>query len=284
MKKSLSNGRVLFFFWLAAFCLFIADIKAQPARIPTSGVTIETVDLTIGETALQTAVSKGKSAKPVFFNLHDNENTSVAAAKIFIEKAGGTVVELRHDGGREVKFQIGKKTFRFDPNRIFTLDGIKNTLGEKNEAAAQILAVDTFAKELFERFLKDEAVVVALHNNTNGGGLTVKSYEKGGRYEKDAARVFVNPARDEDDFFFVTQESHFEAIRKKGFNVVLQDNANVTDDGSLSVFCGKRNIPYINVEAEHGHLKEQLEMLEILPEILGFENGDSKKKSEKKDR
>jgi hypothetical protein len=35
----------------------------------------------------------------------------------------------------------------------------------------------------------------------------------------------------------------------------------MTDDGSLSVYCGKLGIPYVNVEAQHGHLVRQLKML-----------------------
>ena len=46
-----------------------------------------------------------------------------------------------------------------------------------------------------------------------------------------------------------------------GFNVVLQNNANVTDDGSLSVYCGQREIEYVNVEAQHGHRGANRKML-----------------------
>jgi hypothetical protein len=45
------------------------------------------------------------------------------------------------------------------------------------------------------------------------------------------------------------------------YHIVLQDNTNVTDDGSLSVFCARGGIDYVNVEAEHGHLVRQLKMM-----------------------
>jgi D-alanyl-D-alanine dipeptidase len=51
-------------------------------------------------------------------------------------------------------------------------------------------------------------------------------------------------------------------------NVVLQDNRQVTDDGSLSVYCGKWGIPYVNVEAQHEHLEQQLQMLKVLLRII----------------
>ena len=46
--------------------------------------------------------------------------------------------------------------------------------------------------------------------------------------------------------------------------MILQDNENCIDDGSLSVYCGKRNIPYANVEAEDGHLTEQIFLISEL--------------------
>ena len=42
----------------------------------------------------------------------------------------------------------------------------------------------------------------------------------------------------------------------------------MTDDGSLSVYCGMKKIPYINVEAQRGHLQEQIAMLKELQNLL----------------
>ena len=36
-----------------------------------------------------------------------------------------------------------------------------------------------------------------------------------------------------------------------------------TDDGSLSVYCVANNIPYINIEAQHGHTEKQRAMLRV---------------------
>ena len=40
-----------------------------------------------------------------------------------------------------------------------------------------------------------------------------------------------------------------------------QNNATVTDDGSLSVYAGLKKIDYINIEAEHGKTAQQKRML-----------------------
>lgn len=228
----------------------------------------ENLTLKIGESDIQAVVNRGKTVKPLYFNMHDDENTSVEAAKSVADKVGGTVIELKHSGDRLINFKLKNKSYKIDPNRIFTSVGIGKTLknygGTSPEAEAE---VDKFAKKLISDFLKQTDVIIALHNNTNNE-YSAKSYEKGGSYEKDAAQVFINPANDIDDFFFVTEEKYFNKIKEKGFNVILQDNKNVTDDGSLSVYCGNEKITYINVEAEHGHRAEQIKMLESLREIL----------------
>jgi hypothetical protein len=49
--------------------------------------------------------------------------------------------------------------------------------------------------------------------------------------------------------------------------VVLQHNTNAVDDGSLSIFYGRKNKSYVNVEAEHGHLEQQKKMLSVLVQM-----------------
>jgi len=61
----------------------------------------------------------------------------------------------------------------------------------------------------------------------------------------------MNPAADPDDFNFVTDDRFFRAFKVQGFNDILQDNRIRRDDGSLSVFSGRKGIPYINVEAQN---------------------------------
>ena len=47
-----------------------------------------------------------RSDKPgyVFFNMHDNENTGVEAARKVIKKEGGVLYELVHSGERYIEF------------------------------------------------------------------------------------------------------------------------------------------------------------------------------------
>ena len=87
----------------------------------------------------------------------------------------------------------------------------------------------------------------------------------GHKYAADSRELYYNPKQNVHNFFFVTRPAMFNKLKKLGFNVVLQNNRSVTDDGSLSVYAAKRGINYINVEARHGALQTQIKMLRALP-------------------
>lgn len=226
--------------------------------------------LRLGDGTIDVSVStRGSEATSfVYFNMHDNENTSVSAARIAINRHGGKLVEIRSTGQRMISFSLGDKKYTFDPNRIFTDEGIRKTLTEHGPYSAEAhKETARFANKLIKDYFIDAKLVIAAHNNTEGE-YSISSYYPGGENETDAAEVFVNKGYDADDFFFVTDAAHYEILIAAGFNVALQDNKNVVDDGSFSVYCGRNNIKYINVEAEHGHLSEQVQMIESLRAII----------------
>jgi hypothetical protein len=181
----------------------------------------------------------------------------------------GRLVELRHRGTRNIVFHVGSERFECDPNRIFTASGIRQTLENLSrwDASSQH-AVEIFSAKLLQVYSLDTVrAVVALHNNTEDS-YSAKSYVEGQELTNDAAEVHLEDGKDTDDFFFVTEKTFFHALQAKQFNVVLQDNLAVTDDGSLSVYCGQQDITYINIEAQHGHLKEQKAMIRALFDVL----------------
>lgn len=223
----------------------------------------------VGETEIEVATTEKAGSRFVYVNLHDDENTSVEAGLEALEHSGGRLVELRHGGPRNVTFALGGKEYRVDPNRIFTPAGARATLerlSRYDEGAAR--AVGQFAEGLLGAYQLDRVdAVIALHNNTEGG-YSALSYAKGGDLARDAEDVFTREGSDPDDFFFVTERPIFEALKRGGYNVVLQDNRSVTDDGSLSVYCGRAGVRYINVEAQQGHREEQARMLLGLKAVL----------------
>ncbi len=93
------------------------------------------------------------------------------------------------------------------------------------------------------------------------------SYKKGSSEGKNGAKVYRNNTTDPDDFILTTEEKIYKAVKAKKINVVLQAK-NAEDDGSLSIYARNKKISYINVEAQHGHLMQQYQMLQALKEII----------------
>ena len=199
----------------------------------------------------------------LFFNMHDDENTAVEAALNVIARRGGKLVELIHSGRRLIHFGLDQTHFIFDPNRMFTDAGAGKSLhngGSFSELALQ--EIRALANLILEDLdLGDNRLILTVHNNTEGA-YSALSYLPEGEHSKDAERAYLAPDSDPDDFFFVTTRNYFEFFRQEGSNVVLQDNQNAADDGSLSVLAAARGVPYVNIEAQHGHLDQQINMIE----------------------
>lgn len=202
------------------------------------------------------------TADVLLYNMHDNENTSALAGRVFGEKYAGSYYELLHTGKRNISFLIGDDSIHIDPNRIYTDTGIRLQL-EKNEIKDTLLfqAIRQWRDTLLTKLRIDSrSLVIALHNNT-ANNYSFKSYQPGKEYEAEACALKKGCYYDKDDFYFVTDSIHFEQLANGNYNVILQATETLTDDGSLSVYCGQFGIPYVNVEAQHGHFSRQLKML-----------------------
>lgn len=66
-------------------------------------------------------VGRGKT----FIHVHHNEQTALKAAQAVVKREGGSLITLVHSGGRNIVFNLHNKRYEFDPNRIFTDNGIK---------------------------------------------------------------------------------------------------------------------------------------------------------------
>ncbi|MBS2026715.1 MAG: protein tyrosine phosphatase [Deltaproteobacteria bacterium] len=226
---------------------------------------VDTTALELGDRAVK-LVSHDAGPGPLMVNVHDDENTAVDAALAVIAKRGGRVVELQHTGARLITFQLASAKYIADPNRIFTARGVPATLHKYGATSKDAeAAVAAFAKALLGKLDPPAGwPLIALHNNTPELSYSILSYQPGGADAGEAGEVFVNPKRNANDFLLVTERKHFDALKARGFNVVLQSDKPATDDGSLSVYCGQQKRAYVNVEAQHGHLAEQTEMIDAL--------------------
>lgn len=221
-----------------------------------SGATYEEdiFDLGSREVAVANYV-KGKGLS--FINLHDDENTSVLAAVSVIDSLGGQLIQLKHSGERNVEFRLNGKNYEFDPNRMFTDAGAKASLEKFGRYSKDAHSkIRSFASFIVLNITSD--IIFTLHNNTDNNYSAASYLDE---YKNDAADVYLHPNKDPDDFYFVTERLFFDELKSRGYNVVLQNNRTMTDDGSLSVLAGRRDIPYINIETQHGHLAEQIDML-----------------------
>jgi hypothetical protein len=222
----------------------------------------------VGDTVVRVRVTGAPDSTPTLLNLHDDENTSVQAALAVRRSHGGRIIELRHTGRRHIEFKLADEGYRFDPNRMFSDAGIAASLrrgGNYSEAAHA--EVRGFARRLVDTFGLDRApVIIALHN-TDGRGLSIQSYLPEGDHPTAARAVHVSPRCYPGDFFYVTDQRCFDHLQARDFNVTLQDDAHVPNDGSASVYFARRGIPYLNVEADLTHLTEQTEMLRVAHQL-----------------
>jgi hypothetical protein len=199
----------------------------------------------------------------LFLHLHSNETTADELARIISETEGIDYLQILNEGERFIEFEMAnQKKYSFDPNRMFSREGIIASLKpESIDAGEPFKAVNDFRGFLLN-LLDLNRTIVAVHNNTDGG-FSLAEYSNNG-----TGLVHQNPLQDPDDFFITTDSTLFQQIKEKGFNVVYEYSEKLKDDGSLSIYCSRNKISYVNVEAEHGHNKEQAEMLQVLIEIL----------------
>lgn len=225
----------------------------------------------IGETSVSVIEQCCYPCHPgvLFVNLHDNEKTSVKAAQKYLSVIGGRLINIQNNGERLINFKLGRLNYTFDPNRIFSAAGIDSTITilslQYNANAAK--EVSKFSKSLITNYIDSSNLIISLHNNRDSS-LSVLTYKNDSVTNKGSGTAFINPKMDIDDFILTTDISLFNRIKEKNINVVLENIDAINDDGSLSVYAARHNIPYLNVEAEHEHSEEQLRMLTTLEDII----------------
>jgi hypothetical protein len=205
--------------------------------------------------------------KVIVLNVHEDEVTSIETLFAHSALEPFDFFYLKHQGTRRIQFELDQEFFSVDPNRIFTKKGRKMTLkdgGNYSKKASK--EVKKFAKEICKR-LDGFSVVIALHNNSDVN-YTIKSYLPSGEEAQNTKAIHINPTAIADDFIYTTERNFFEQFKALDINVILQDNKRYVNDGSLSVYCGKRGIPYINIETEIGHFEAQMTLLSATFKIV----------------
>jgi len=256
-----------FITWILSIGLCFAAI-AQPPRLTGKEKMVSCI---LGEKkVLIKIIQFGTNSHTVLINLHHNENTSLRAARRVLERRGGLLINIENDNERFISFRQNGRIFRFDPNRIFTDVGIKQDLEKQNDRStlSAVKTIKRFARFIRLKIPSSATTIIALHNNDDGN-LSVASYLPGKEYGREASLVHRGAGHDPDNFFFTTDARLYRSLSREGYNVVLQHNGQATDDGSLSVYYGRKKKSYVNVEAETGQLEKQVEMLDVLISLIG---------------
>ena len=267
-------------FWLLLLALLsivvsgaVSKIEVISSKIGSTTINITKETFPIPANCMSCTLNLG------FLNLHENENTSVVAARSFLYLNGGTLVKFDKGHTRLVSFTLGSTKYNVDPNRIYTPEGINATLKDNNSGVKITSELITEVQKLATAVLniynyESQSTILALHNNA--GSYGAMSYLPGGAYAKDASDVYINPdsSSNPSDFFYVVNPDYFTYLSQHGYNIVLQNNATVTNDGSLSYYAGITGKQYINFEsiAEYSAYGKQtiiqLDMIEAVKTML----------------
>ncbi|HVG13115.1 MAG TPA: hypothetical protein VM843_08930 [Flavisolibacter sp.] len=251
---------------MLVFHLFLLLLSTMSGNRPVEDVQVIPYKLGATQVELHKIIFEGPTPLSIV-HLHANEVTARTAAETILAASGGVLLTLENGEKRLLSFRHRGSNYLADPNRIFTLLGRRATLkvlSRYNKAAAvELLRFANF----YVLQIEPAETVIGVHNNTDAN-YSVLNYRRGGSFFEDAKETHINDARDPDDFYITTDDSLFQKLKRKDYNVVLQNNARADDDGSLSIYYARKGKSYINVEAEHGHVAEQVLMLQELHDLL----------------
>jgi hypothetical protein len=264
--------------------IFCAVFLCQISLANGNGVTKETQTLALGDSTVKINIYQKKGANVTFISPHHNEQIAVKLAREAIERTGGRLIEIESldengNGQRRLNFTFKGTNYSLDPNRIFTENGRQcATYAPEIEPLVKTFA-DNLLKIIFAEGTKlraGERFLVAVHNNRDvderiellekSNDLTALGFARQfvttnlaqTEFQYQVEGVYLSNAEyDADNFVFVSTPAMLPFFVEEGFNVVVQKSAAKlaikncsVDDGSLSVFAGLKNIPYINLEAD----------------------------------
>ena len=230
-------------------------------------ILMSNTSLKLGDsTCLISITKKSKQNYIGIISLHENESTSKDAYNLLPVNSPFFLIQIIQNKNRLLRYDFNKKHYFFDPNRIFSKRGIRYTLEKYNKTYPNELVdkIQSFSDSLLLLIIpkNQNRRTISIHNNTDGN-YSISTYEK----SINAKNIFISSKSDPDDFYLVTSFSDFEFFKKSNYNVVLQSK-NAEDDGSLSIYCQKHDISYINIESQNGHQKKQFEMLKLCSTLV----------------
>ena len=202
-----------------------------------------------------------------WFLPHDNENSAFSSAVYATRKYGGGFLSVVAGGNRYFKGQ--------DPNRNFSDSSVR--ICSKQLAPSPIYTSVVFS--IIDSFRSYGKPYLALHNNTNGGGISAL---KSSKYTKSFLAYSIAQVKqgvglaDEDSIVYIAGASFNPPARKistllsLGLNVKYEIVNSNSNDCSMSnyVVIGRGSNNYYNIEAQHGKSATQKRMIDLLMRLI----------------
>lgn len=203
------------------------------------------------------------SGAPIFVHLHESETTAWQAIRQYTKQHGGSYLHLHQSGQRNICFRQRKQRYCFDPNRIFTDKGIKQTLTTYSHQYDQLAHQEVTKLSNRIKHIIAGRPVIAVHNNQE---YSMRDYMAKHSLAAEAQALHWHDMQQYRDFLLITQHHLWPQVKRNPHNAVLQAKSS-TDDGSLSIWMA--NYAYINCEAGYGHLTQQLRQLSMAKQLIG---------------
>jgi hypothetical protein len=190
--------------------------------------------------------------------IHGNEESAREVLRYHIKTHEGVAFEIENHT-RNIEVAGGS----VDPNRMFSRVGAQASLrrlnpdwsGDRVDAALRVL--DAGREKLAAALLPPRGgLTIALHNNSQGYSVANE--------EPDSDAGSIREPDNPHAFFLCTNPDDFRILSTSPYNVVLQNKAPKSDDGSLSRLAAARGMRYCNLEVGLGHPDRQREMLNWL--------------------
>ena len=202
-----------------------------------------------------------------WFLPHDNENSAFDSAVYATRKYGGGFLSVVAAGQRYFKGQ--------DPNRNFSDASVR--VCSKQSAPSPIYTSVVFS--IIDSFRSAGMPYLALHNNTNGGGITALKSSKFVKSFLAYSRAQVKQGSglaDEDSLLYIAGSSFNPPTQKisnllnLGMNVKYEIVNSRSNDCSMSnyIVIGRGSSNYYNIEAQHGKSATQKRMVDLLMRVI----------------
>ena len=208
-----------------------------------------------------------RSSGPFWFLPHDNENSAFDAAVYATRRYGGGFLSVMNGNHR---YNMGQ-----DPNRNFANSYYRLC----SQQVAPSPRYTNFVFSIINYYKTPSYPYLALHNNTNRGGISIlkespktKSYLA---YPRNQVKNGIG-LRDEDSIVYTAgsqpnpPQAKIQALLSAGLNAKYEYVTAQNNDCSMSnyVVLGLGSENYYNIEAQHGKTATQIEMINRLIHLI----------------